>query len=346
MAPVRVLLLSDTHLGLDLPTQPRVERRHRGDDFVANYHRALEPAKRGEVDLVVHGGDLLYRSQVPAWLVDLALAPLRELADRNIPVALVPGNHERSHIPCGLLAAHPLIHVFDKPRTYVATVRGVRVALAGFPYEGRGVREHFGYLLMQTGWAKTDAHVKLLCMHQCFEGATVGPGDHVFRHADDTVAAVTVPAGLAAVLSGHIHRHQVLQQDLRGRTMATPVLYPGSVERTSFAEKDEPKGYLILELNPEQPRPLTGWKFTQLPARPMVQATLDAQSGAWDTQLMNVLGATPQDAVLQLRVRGPLDELGRAVLRAENLRSLAPQMNINVVPESRSPERSPQRPPD
>jgi predicted phosphodiesterase len=56
---MRVLFVSDTHLGFDLPSRPRVVRRRRGDDFFWNFERALESARVGEVDVVVHGGDLL-----------------------------------------------------------------------------------------------------------------------------------------------------------------------------------------------------------------------------------------------------------------------------------------------
>jgi exonuclease SbcD len=80
---VQVLLLADTHLGFDEPRRPRVIKRRRGPDFWANYHRALEPALRGEVDLVVHGGDLLFRSKVPADLVQRAMQPLFRVADRH-----------------------------------------------------------------------------------------------------------------------------------------------------------------------------------------------------------------------------------------------------------------------
>jgi exonuclease SbcD len=51
-----------------------------------------------EVDVVVHGGDLLYRSRVPAWLAE-TLAPLGRPAESGVPVLLVPGNHERSRMP-------------------------------------------------------------------------------------------------------------------------------------------------------------------------------------------------------------------------------------------------------
>ena len=79
---VRILLLADTHLGFDSPPHPRVTRRRRGPDFFANFERALQPARRGEVDLVVHGGDLFFRSKVPAALVGLEGRQLRGISLR------------------------------------------------------------------------------------------------------------------------------------------------------------------------------------------------------------------------------------------------------------------------
>ena len=70
---IKVLLLADTHLGFDLPLRPRVVKRRRGPDFFANTRLALQPALRSDVDLVVHGGDLLYRSKVAPGLVAQAL---------------------------------------------------------------------------------------------------------------------------------------------------------------------------------------------------------------------------------------------------------------------------------
>ena len=60
MGSIRILFLSDTHLGIDWPLRPRVKRSRRGDDFWHNYLLALQPAFNKEVDLVIHGGDLLY----------------------------------------------------------------------------------------------------------------------------------------------------------------------------------------------------------------------------------------------------------------------------------------------
>ena len=150
-AIVRILLLADTHLGFDLPVRPRVERRRRGHDFLANYARALQPALAGAVDLVVHGGDVFNRSRPVPSLAYQAFEPLMRVADTGVPVYIVPGNHERGRLPHLRFAKHPRIHVFDSPRTFVVEVTGVRVALSGFPSERDTVRARFSDLLKETG---------------------------------------------------------------------------------------------------------------------------------------------------------------------------------------------------
>jgi exonuclease SbcD len=311
---VRILFLADTHLGFDSSFRPRIERRRRGPDFFRNFDRALEPARRGEVDLVVHGGDILYRSKVPPELVQMAFAPLKRLADDNVPVYVVPGNHERSGIPYRLLAEHPNIHTFDRPRTFRYEKDGFVLALAN-----------------------ADAHV--LCVHQAVEGATVGPGDYVFRDHKDTVRASDIPTGLAAVLAGHIHRHQVLRRDLSGTPLPAPVLYPGSIERTSFAEKNERKGYLILDLETEGARRgrLYNWDFHELPTRPMFRIELDPRRMGhdWRPVLKETLERLPANAVVSLRVRGAWGRSRSEALSAPSIRSIAPPtMNVSLVFET------------
>ena len=239
---MRVLFVSDTHLGFDLPSRPRVVRRRRGEDFFRNYERALEPARSGEDDVVVHGGDLLYRSRVPPWLAEAALAPLRDLAESGIPVLLVPGNHERSRMPFPLLALHERLHLFERPRTLVLEARGVRVAFMGFPYT-HDIRRRAPAIVAGLNRDDLSADVRVLCLHQCIEGATCGPGNFTFRFGPDVIRISDLPRNVAVTLSGHIHRHQVVQP-----VGHAPIIYAGSTERTSFAEARETKGFVVLEL--------------------------------------------------------------------------------------------------
>ncbi len=341
LPPVRVLLLADSHLGFDLPTHPRVERRRRGHDFLANHERALAAARARKVDLVVHGGDVFHRSQVPPSLVFQAFRPLLEVADSGIPVFVVPGNHERSRIPHDRFAVHPKLHVFRRPETIVVETRHARVALSGFPCQRRRIREHFPQMLEETGWRREEADVRLLCMHHCVEGARVGPADYTFRRAPDVIRCSDLPADFAAVLSGHIHRHQVLRRDLQGRPLHTPVLYPGSVERTAFAEMDEDKGFMLLEVEPSGHG---GWlvrhDFVSLSARPMLVRDLHPEAAPgmyWlrddlEARLNATLADVPRDAVLRVRVHGRVPPDVRTVVSAARLRRLAPpEMNLQVL---------------
>jgi DNA repair exonuclease SbcCD nuclease subunit len=321
----RVLLVADTHLGFDLPLRPRVERRRRGPDFFRNFDIALEPALRQEVDLVVHGGDLLFRSRVKPWLVERAVAPLLRVADCGVPVVLVPGNHERSRIPFPMLVAHPDVHVLDRPRTLRFEIRGRTLAVSGFPCVRNGIRDRFGELVAETGGSRTPADIRLLCFHQTVEGATVGPAGYSFRYGADVIRGRDIPAGFAAVLAGHIHRHQVLTADLAGRRLAAPVFYPGSVERTSVAERDETKGYLTLGLG--DGGTVEDWTFHRLPARPMVDVTVAADGAdpaRFERRLREDLARVDPDAVVRLCPDGELAPELRPLLRAESLRALAP----------------------
>jgi DNA repair exonuclease SbcCD nuclease subunit len=258
-SPVRLLFLSDTHLGFDLPARPRTARHRRGPEFFESYEAALAPARRGEVDAVVHGGDLLYRSRVPAWLAEAALAPLRRLAEAGVPVLLVPGNHERGAVPYPLLARHPRLHVLDRPRSVTLEAGGLRVAFEGFPYAA-GVRARFPALLAEARAGAGPADARVLLLHQCVEGATCGPGHFTFRHGPDVVRRADLPRDAAAVLCGHVHRHQVLPA--RG---GPPVIYAGSTERTSGAEAGERKLALRLSISR---RGLEGLEPVALPDRP------------------------------------------------------------------------------
>jgi len=331
---IRILLLADTHLGFDLPVNPRVNRRRRGHDFQANYEAALQPALAGEVDLVVHGGDVFNRSRPPSSVVWQAFEPLRRVADRGIPVFVVPGNHERGRIPHLRFAQHSHIHVFDRPRTFVTEVRGARVAVAGLPSERDDVRTRFTDLLAATEHALVDADVRVLCLHQCIEGATVGPADYMFTTAADVIRCSDLPRGFAAVLSGHIHRHQVLTTDRRGGSLPAPVMYPGSIERTSIVEAEEDKGFMIVELTCEDRVVNAEWRFERLPARPLVrhELALDGLDAAQiESAIRTLVANAPADAVVTIRVSGAMTEAVSRVLSARFLRELTPPtMNLEL----------------
>jgi DNA repair exonuclease SbcCD nuclease subunit len=229
------------------------------------------------------------------------------------------------------------VYVFDQPRTFHAEIRGVTIAIAGFPHE-RDVRARFAGVLQSTGWRSSSAAVRLLCIHQCVEGATVGPADYTFTTAADVARIRDVPSEFAAVFSGHIHRHQVLTTDLARRPVPTPVLYPGSLERTTFAEMGESKGFMIVRVgvDAEAGNARVAWEFRQLPARPMIRREI-AIEGMSETALAaavrDIIAGAPDDAVLSIRLTGALTQSQWRAVSSPRLRAIAPStMNVEIAP--------------
>jgi DNA repair exonuclease SbcCD nuclease subunit len=331
----RLLLLADTHIGLDCPVKPRVERRRRGDDFLSNFRLALQPALDGETDLVVHGGDLFDRAHIPDFWVQTALGLLVQVAESGVPVFLVPGNHERSHIPLQLWRQHPKLHIFDQPGTIALKKENTILAVSGFPYTRR-IGMNFLSQLKATRFEQQPAQIRLLCMHQAVEGAKVGPQDYTFRPGPDVIRGAELPGGFCAILSGHIHQAQHLQVDQQGRKLASPVLYPGSVERTAFAEQNEEKGFItaLLEAGESGGGRLRNVVFRRLPARLML--TVDFMPGRQtdgeiEANLRETLAALDPNAVVRIRLHGELSPQTWRIFSAQHLRAIAPaSMNIEI----------------
>jgi DNA repair protein SbcD/Mre11 len=345
MSRAKFLFIADTHLGFDYTLHPRIERRRRGDDFFANYYHAIETARRERVDFVIHGGDLFYRSKVPQAIVVKAFEPLIELASDGIPVFIVPGNHERSKIPVSLFALHDNIHIFSEPTSYSVEVGGLFISLSGFPYLRNNIRRNYRHTIAQlrTTWPEHKADVRLLCMHHIVEGAKVGAFDYTFRDGPEVIRGDDITDDFDVVLSGHIHRFQILTADLHGKPLLSHVYYPGAIERTSFAERNEVKGYLLLEirLDADTERPLLSHQFIPLPARPMVAFDIRA-SELTEENIENRIGGLLQsqdaNSVVRISVRGELNAPVAAKLTARSLRRLAPPtMNVDLSFPGRLP---------
>jgi DNA repair exonuclease SbcCD nuclease subunit len=135
---------------------------------------------------------------------------------------------------------------------------------------------------------------------------------------------------------------------LAKRPLAAPVIYPGSIERTSFAERDEAKGYQIVsfETNESRRGSLTEVAFELLPARPMVSLVIEPEKLRGDSLSDHVraqVAALAPDSVVRIQLLGPGSLKARTILSAAHLRALAPpSMNITLAPE-RAQFRRPQK---
>ena len=318
---VKITFLSDTHLGFDLPIRPRTKRRRRGEDFFTNTRQVLDRAIAEKSDLIVHGGDLFFRSKIPAPIIDKVYTLLYEYADKGIPIIIVPGNHERSALPQSFMLNHPNLYIFQQAGSFEFMIRGEKVTVSGFPNIRKEVRSR--YKTVQAELEPAENSLNLLVMHQAIDGSQVI--GYTFQGTSDVVNIWDIDRRYDLVLCGHIHRRQILTNGKQ------PILYSGSVERTSFQEMNEPKGYYEIEMAKRS----SGWRvdkiaFKELPARPMVDIYLDdiIRRSNWEELLKDKLSRLATDSIVRLKLK---DKTMNFNLKAEQLRYIFPEtMNYSL----------------
>jgi len=302
--------------------RPKINRRRRGFDFFYNFAKILKYATQSKPDLIIHGGDYFFRSKVPTKIIDLAYEPLFNFVESTqIPIYIVPGNHERSVLPSSIYLQHPQINIFDKPRTFYATLNTIKIQLSGFPFI-RKVGESFNTVLEQCGWNDFEPNIKLLCMHQAIEGAQVGPSNYTFRNGKDVINKKELPKDATAILSGHIHRRQLLYKN------EIPVLYPGSIERTSFAEKEETKGFYELHFsrNENQSWTIKTYRFLRLSSRPMTDIFIanSINPAKIENEINAQINNLPANSIIRFRCNDAPESEFKSILTSPFIRSVLP----------------------
>jgi len=220
----RVIHTGDTHIGYQQYHSP--ERRQ---DFLDAFERVVADALDGDVDAVVHAGDLYHdrRPELPDLLG--TLAALRRLDDAGIPFLAIVGNHESTR-------SGQWLDLFE--RLGLATRLGRDphvvgdVAFYGLDHVPRSRRDELDYQ-----FDPADAERAVLVAHGLFTP---------FAHADWETETVLAESNVDfdAVLLGDNHVPDTAE--LGG----TWVTYCGSTERASASERD-PRGYNLVEFTPE-----------------------------------------------------------------------------------------------
>lgn len=276
---LKLLVFSDTHLGFDYPMRPRIKIRRRGEEFFSNFNHVLNYGLKNNVDYILHLGDLFFRCKVHNDIVKRAYSKLLSTADKGIKIILVPGNHDCSRLPLISILSHPNIHIFEKAKVISFPILGKNINFAGFPFIRKNLHDEFHkYLeIFRSNISAND--INILLMHQTIQGAQVGQINYTFGSGPDILLKKMMPEDYDLILCGHIHRYQIIPfQQNNTSNYKNKIIFTGSTERTSFAEKNETKGFLKIGLNPAKTNPIEHLDFVPLPSRKMVDIQIDSEN--------------------------------------------------------------------
>ena len=273
---VRVMHFADTHFGVELygRLDPDTGVNTRLKDFKVSLLEAIKQALAAEIDLAVFAGDA-YKTRDPRQTDQREFADcIRRLTDAGVPVVLLVGNHD---MPAIRGRAHAVeiyrtlgvtnVHVLSKPELLIVETKAGPVRIAAMPYLIKGfsmAREEFQgksledtKLMLEAKYAEyiqnladevndaNDAIPTILLGHFWANGAKLSAWQSGYFNMQEpqvALSSLTNPA-FDYVALGHIHKHQDLNPGSQPR-----VVYCGSPDRIDFGEKDEKKGFVLLDL--------------------------------------------------------------------------------------------------
>lgn len=295
---------ADTHLGFEILKAGRGDvqgRKRWADSIKANFSTVVRHALEAGADVFIHSGDLFNKHYIHRETMEELVRPVLELGRIGVPVLIIPGNHERSEFPFELFQGGSNIFVFDRPKSLVLRLGGYAVGFAGFPFIRNDSRRTFFRALEETDYSGLRSDLNFLVTHQAFDGATVGPGHFTFKAGrPDTVSRWTLPLDFDYVAAGHIHLHQVLSHPLRPQMR---IVYPGAIQRMSFAEMDEGKGFVVGEIAEGR----IGTSFLPLPACSMEVVEIQAAGLTVAECARSILGQAwrlDEDLVIRFNLTG------------------------------------------
>lgn len=326
MTKINLLHLADIHIGIENYGRfdPGSGLNSRVVDFLRRLSNVVDDALEREVDVCIFAGDA-YKNQRPNPTYQREFARrIKRLADAGVPVVLLAGNHD---IPAAHMAASSLdiFGVLDVPQIIVANReqlhqiecrRGQPLQVATVPYPQRSrllahdqyknmaleeldralvelVSDNIRTLAAEA--AERPEVPAILTGHFSISEAQQGSEQSVMIGRDVVILkSVLADPIWSYVAMGHIHKHQELNNGAR-----PPIVYPGSLERIDFGEEREAKGFVWVELDPEDGA--ASWEFVRTRSRPFLTIRVDVTGS--DEPMIDILDAVEAHDVRDAIVR-------------------------------------------
>ena len=347
---MKLLHTADIHLGITTfgHVDPETGLNTRILDFKRSFEFLVERGLSEGIDCFLFAGDA-YRTADPTPTQQKVFAEcLRPVAEAGLPIVMVVGNHDHP-VTFGKASALDIfghldgdVRVFDQPESAVVETPAGPLQLLALPWPIRSKilskDEHQGKSpkalrefiedrytnFIDRHAAELDPSLPaVLAGHFSVQGAEMAGSERTSLIAHEpkfTAGDLSVPPIDYAAL-GHIHQYQNRAPEGAG---GPPVIYPSSIERVSFKEWDERKGFVLVDIDAADAETsdekTTQFAFVETPARPFVALRIDAREAEDPTEaiLDEIEQQDVEDAIV--RVRYHIEEAQIADVDARRLR--------------------------
>lgn len=306
---VRFIHTADWHLGKSY----RSRRDENGIPLELCWTRdaageLVDYVRAHEIPIVLMCGDILHRRNPSPTTDNILAAILHDLSDLGVTVVYLLGNHEVTgwgdhpakiydtlNIPRVIIADTASIHRLEVP--------GGAVQVATIPYPAI-LQDSFGNI-MRNLIESIDVETKSILMAHVFtEGAKLSGGDMNLLPTEPHIKpAMLHGTPFDYIALGHIHRYQ--------QVIANPAaVYAGSLQRITFAEEGELKGFVDVQITRNNEGTRAKWHFIPVKATRFVTMDLDicGHENAMEIAETKILATAMDDAVVRIIVHRRSDD--------------------------------------
>ena len=335
---MKLLHCADIHLGYETHGRldPATGLNSRLLDFRRSFDVMVARAIDEGIDAFVFAGDA-YRTADPTPTQQKLFAEaLRPLAEAGIPVLMVVGNHDHP-VSFGKASSVDIfgvlgdgVKVYRTPTRDTVETRSGPLRVIAMPWpirslilskdEHRGKSPHEIRAFIEERYAdfirsaaeearRDFADVPVVMVgHFSVQGAELSGSERasLIAHEPKWSVGQLAQPGIDYVALGHIHRYQDRNREAYERGDGPPVVYSSSIERISFKEHDADKGFVLVDIEPQDGGgKATRYTFVATPARRFVPIEADLTEAPDPTAalLAEIARHDVADAVARVRYR-------------------------------------------
>jgi len=286
-----IIHTADIHIGVENYSRPDPKTRtsSRLQDFLRSLDELVDYSIDNEADLVLICGDV-YKSRNPTQTHQREFVKrISKLARKGIKVFLLAGNHDSPNVPgpATTLDIFPTldienVQIANELNTQIVQTRNGSIQIISLPWIRKGdfmsleqynqlSNEKFNSAIEEKLIEDLDKEIanldssmpSILASHVSADLAKTS-SEKSMTLGKDYLLPTNFLANpkLDYVALGHIHRHQILNDD-------PPVVYSGSLERIDFGEEKDSKGFCVIDIStsPNKNNRLNSYKFVEVNAR-------------------------------------------------------------------------------
>ncbi|MEE3345579.1 MAG: exonuclease SbcCD subunit D [Chloroflexota bacterium] len=310
-----IIHTADIHIGVENYSRPDPKTRtsSRLQDFLRSLDELVDYSIDNEADLVLICGDV-YKSRNPTQTHQREFVKrISRLAREGIKVFLLAGNHDSPNVPgpATTLDIFPTlgienVQIANELNTQIVQTRNGSIQIISLPWIRKGdfmslekynqlSNEKFNSAIEEKLIEDLDKEIanldssmpSILASHVSVDLAKTS-SEKSMTLGKDYLLPTNFLANpkLDYVALGHIHRHQILNDD-------PPVVYSGSLERIDFGEEKDSKGFCVIDISTstDKKNRLNSYKFVEVNARRFktIQIKIEENDGSPNEKIVAVI---------------------------------------------------------